>query len=208
MIDRRIALLTEYQNAAYAAHYASVVRRIREAEAANSPGETALTDAVARALFKLMAYKDEYEVARLLTQPDFQQQIRDLWQSAESVSYNLHPPILRSLGLKKKLKLGSWFRGPLWLLARMKGLRGTPVDPFGYASIRREERALIAWYRQLVEEVLERVTPENLALAIEVVCLPDQIRGYEHIKMESIRNVKRLAQEKLALVRQAPQVPA
>jgi indolepyruvate ferredoxin oxidoreductase len=167
-----------------------------------------LAEPVARYLFKLMAYKDEYEVARLLTQPDFELYIRDMWQSAESVCYNLHPPILRSLGLKKKLKLGSWFRGPLWLLARMKALRGTPLDPFGYAAIRREERALIAWYRNLIAEVLERVTPENLTLALEVVCLPDQIRGYEHIKMESIRNVKRLAQEKLALVQEGPQVPA
>jgi indolepyruvate ferredoxin oxidoreductase len=158
-------------------------------------------------LFKLMAYKDEYEVARLLTQPDFEQQVRGMWQSAESVSYNLHPPLLRALGLKKKLKLGPWFRGPLWLMARMKSLRGTPLDPFGYAAIRREERALIAWYRNLIEEVLEHLTPENLPLAIEIACLPDQIRGYEHIKMESIRQVKRLAQEKLALVKQLPQVP-
>jgi indolepyruvate ferredoxin oxidoreductase len=90
----------------------------------------------------------------------------------------------------------------------MKALRGTPLDPFGYAAIRREERALIAWYRSLVEEVLERVTSENLPLALELLCLPDQIRGYEHIKMESIRQVKKLAAEKLALVKQAPQVPA
>jgi indolepyruvate ferredoxin oxidoreductase len=201
VVERRVGELERYQDRRYAEQYRAFLTQVETRE-------PALAESVARYLFKLMAYKDEYEVARLLTQPDFQLQVRDMWQSAESVSYNLHPPILRSLGLKRKLKLGSWFRGPLWLLARMKALRGTPLDPFGYAAIRREERGLIDWYRNLVEELLERVTPENMPLAIEVACMPDQIRGYEHIKMESIRNVKRLAQEKLVLVKEGPPVPA
>jgi len=146
-----------------------------------------------------MAYKDEYEIARLLTQPDFEQQMRDMWEAPESVSYNLHPPLLRSLGLKKKLKLGPRFRTPLRLLSRMKRLRGSAFDPFGYASIRREERRLIAWYRDLVEELLECVEPGNLSLAIEIASLPEQIRGYEEIKLSSIREVRKLAEEKLGL---------
>jgi len=201
VVERRVVELERYQNQRYAGQYRAFVEQV----AAREP---ALADSVARYLFKLMAYKDEYEVARLLTQPDFDRHVRNMWQSAESVSYNLHPPILRALGLKKKFRLGSWFRTPLCLLARMKVLRGTPLDPFRYAAVRREERALIAWYRNLVEEVLEHVTPENLPLALEILHLPDQIRGYEHIKMESIGLVKRLAQEKLARVKQAPQVPA
>jgi len=201
LVERRVAELERYQDRRYAEQYRTFVEQV-------AAGAPALAESVARYLFKLMAYKDEYEVARLLTQPDFEQQVRGMWQSAESVSYNLHPPLLRALGLKKKLKLGPWFRGPLWLLARLKSLRGTPLDLFGYADIRREERALIGWYRSLIEEVLERVTPENLPLALEIACLPDQIRGYEHIKMESILQVKRLAEEKLALVNQAPPVPA
>ncbi len=201
VVERRVAELTRYQDRRYAEEYRAFVERV----AARAP---ALAEPVARYLFKLMAYKDEYEVARLLTQLDLQRQMRSMWQSAESVSYNLHPPILRALGLKKKLKLGPWFRGPLWLLARMKPLRATPFDPFGYAAIRREERGLISWYRNLVEEVLEHVTPDNLTIAVEIACLPDQIRGYEHIKMDSVRQVKRLAEEKLVLVKQLPRVPA
>jgi indolepyruvate ferredoxin oxidoreductase len=169
--------------------------------------EPALAEPVARYLYKLMAYKDEYEVARLLTNPESDQQLRGMWEAAESFSYNLHPPLLRALGLKRKLKLGPWFRTPLKVLARLKTLRGTLFDPFGYAAIRRQERALVVWYRNLIEEILELAGPENLTLAIEIATLPDQIRGYENIKMQSVQEVKRLAEEKLALVKN-PQVRA
>jgi indolepyruvate ferredoxin oxidoreductase len=120
-----------------------------------------------------------------------------MWDQVESIGYNLFPPLLRAMGLKKKLKLGGWFRGPLRMLASMKGLRGTPFDLFGYAEVRREERALIGWYEQLVRDCLDRATPENLALAQEIVALPGQIRGYEQIKLANVRKVKMLAAEKL-----------
>jgi indolepyruvate ferredoxin oxidoreductase len=110
--------------------------------------------------------------------------------------------LLRSMGLKKKLNLGSWFRGPLRALASLKGLRGTPFDPFGYAAVRREERALIGWYEQLVRECLDRATPDNLAFAQEIVTLPSQIRGYEQIKLASIGKVKELAAEKICALKQ------
>ena len=196
LMERRAADLERYQDRRYAAEYREFVERV----AACKP---ALSEPVARYLYKLMAYKDEYEVARLLTQPDFERQIADMWDAAESVSYNLHPPLLRSLGLKKKLKLGPRFRTPLRLLSRMKRLRGSAFDPFGYASIRREERRLIAWYRDLVEELLECVEPGNLSLAIEIASLPEQIRGYEEIKLSSIREVRKLAEEKLGLFKQS-----
>jgi indolepyruvate ferredoxin oxidoreductase len=106
--------------------------------------------------------------------------------------------------LKKKLNLGPWFRPALRLLSRMKKLRGTPLDIFGYASIRREERALVSWYHSLMREVLRRVTPENLPVALEIASLPDQIRGYEQIKLQSVREVKKLATEKLEMLRHAP----
>jgi indolepyruvate ferredoxin oxidoreductase len=199
MLERRAVELERYQNRRYAEQYRAFVQHVAERE-------PVLADPVARYLYKLMAYKDEYEVARLLTQPDFERGVREMWEAAESVSYNLHPPVLRSLGLKKKLNLGPWFRRPLGWLASMKALRGTPFDIFGHAGIRREERGLITWYRNLVEEVLEHITPGTLDLAIETVSLPDQIRGYEAIKLESIRAVKELAAEKLALVKQTPQV--
>jgi indolepyruvate ferredoxin oxidoreductase len=178
--------LALYQDRAYARTYQEFLGDVESRR-------PELRDAVARNLYKLMAYKDEYEVARLLTRPEFDEQMRKMWQAVESIGYNLHPPLLRALGMKKKLKLGAWFRGPLRVLAALKFLRGTPFDAFGYAEVRRQERALIDWYRTLVRQCLET---ENLALAQEILELPDQIRGYENIKLESIRKVKALAEEK------------
>jgi len=155
-----------------------------------------------------MAYKDEYEVARLLTKPGFEQKTKDMWASPESISYNLHPPMLRRFGLNKKMKFGPWFRTPLRILKSMKGLRGTPLDVFGYAAHRRQERELIQWYRELIERVIENVTPENLAQALEIAALPDQIRGYEKIKEQNIAMVKQQATEKLAALRSTPMVPS
>jgi indolepyruvate ferredoxin oxidoreductase len=193
----RVAELTAYQNAGYAKQYSDFV-----AEVARKAPE--LEDTVARYLYKLMAYKDEYEVARLLTKSSFEQQIRDTWTEVESVSYNLHPPLLRRFGAKKKLKLGSWFRFPLKILASMKAVRGGPLDIFGYSAHRREERALIAWYRDLIAQVLDRLSGENLAQALEIAALPDQIRGYERIKEENIARVKKAASEKLVELQQQP----
>jgi len=191
LVERRTADLARYQNVAYAQRYAAFVREVE----ARQP---ALAEAVARNLYKLMAYKDEYEVARLLTNPEREAQIRGMWEQVESIGYNLYPPLLRAMGLKKKLKLGGWFRGPLRALASLKRLRGTPFDIFGYAEVRREERALIGWYEQLVRDCLDRATPDNLALAQEIVALPAQIRGYENIKLASIRKVKALAAGKIS----------
>jgi indolepyruvate ferredoxin oxidoreductase len=195
-VEHRARELQEYQNAAYANEYREFVRRV----AAKAPE---LEEPVARYLYKLMAYKDEYEVARLLTKPAFHTHIEDAWENVESIAYNLHPPILRSLGWKRKLKLGQWFRGPLRVLAKLKILRGTPFDIFGYATVRREERELIVWYRNLIEQCLQRLAPGNLPIAIEVASLPDQVRGYEQIKSESVGRVKTLAAEKLAAMSRA-----
>jgi indolepyruvate ferredoxin oxidoreductase len=195
LVERRTVDLARYQNAAYAARYAAFVREVETRQ-------PALADAVARNLYKLMAYKDEYEVARLLTNPEREAQIRGMWEQVESIGYNIHPPLLRAMGLKRKMKLGGWFRTPLRMLASLRGLRGTPFDPFGYAAVRREERALIGWYEQLVRDCLDRTTLENLPLAQEIVALPAQIRGYEQIKLASIRKVKALAAEKVFALKQ------
>ena len=194
LIERRATELERYQNRKYAEEYRAFVNHV-------AASEPALAEPVARYLFKLMAYKDEYEVARLLTQPEFERQMREMWQSVESISYNLHPPMLRSMGLKKKLKIGPWFRPALCVLAKMKGLRSTPFDIFGYATVRREERELIAWYRGLIKEILAHIAPENLTLAIDLASLPDHVRGYEQIKLSSILEVNRLAEEKLSLLK-------
>jgi len=201
LVERRIQELERYQDRRYAEEYRAFVESVTERE-------PALAETVARYLYKLMAYKDEYEVARLLTDPAFEEQVHSMWESAESIHYNVHPPFLRALGWKKKLQLGPWFRAPLRLLARLKALRGTWFDPFGYARLRKEERALIAWYRNLIEEILAHVTPGTLPLAMEIAALPDQIRGYENLKMEKIREARGLAAEKLVQVKHAPQVPA
>jgi indolepyruvate ferredoxin oxidoreductase len=195
--EHRARELREYQNAAYADRYTQFVRQV----AARAP---ALEEPVARHLYKLMAYKDEYEVARLLTKSSFQQQLGEMWEQVESIGYNLHPPLLRALGWKKKLQLGQWFGGPLRILAKLKVLRGTPLDLFGLAAVRREERELIGWYRGVMEQCLQKLTPDNLPIAIEIASLPDQIRGYEKIKSESIALVKAQAAEKLAQMSRVP----
>jgi indolepyruvate ferredoxin oxidoreductase len=181
------AELELYHNSAYAGRYREFLREVE----ARRPE---ILDTVARYLFKLMAYKDEYEVARLMTLPEFGRQLDGMWAQVEEVGYNLHPPLLRSMGMKKKLKLGSWFRAPLTILASLKFLRGTPFDVFGYAEVRKQERALVDWYQDLVRECMES---DNVELSREIAALPDQIRGYENIKLESIRKVKALAVTKL-----------
>lgn len=192
----RVAELKDYQNEAYAREYSDFLEKVEPFE---------LGEVVAKNLYKLMAYKDEYEVARLLTKPDIERQVREMWEAPESVSYNLHPPLLRRFGLKKKIRLGPWFRGPLLVLKSLRRLRGGALDIFGYAGHRREERALIAWYRGLIEEVME-LGEDKLALALEIAALPDQIRGYEEIKTRNIARVKQLAAEKLEQAKACPAV--
>jgi indolepyruvate ferredoxin oxidoreductase len=183
----RASELTAYQSVAYAKQYVDFIEEVER----KAP---ALADTVARNLYKLMAYKDEYEVARLLTKPTFESQIKETWTEVESISYNLHPPLLRKFGFKKKLALGAWFRRPLKILASMKGLRGGAFDIFGRSKHRRMERELIVWYRDLITQVIDRNPPQ----ALEIAALPDQIRGYEQIKEASIAKVKARAAEMLA----------
>ena len=183
-VELRAAELTAYQNAAYARQYREFVDWVgRQAPA--------LRDVVARNLYKLMAYKDEYEVARLLTRPAFERRLAEQWEAIESIRYHLHPPLLLALGLKRKLKLGSWFRLPLRLLAACKFLRGTPADPFGYTAHRREERELIRWYRELVEAIAMADSDPDRAL--EIAALPEQIRGYGDVKAKSAAQARQRA---------------
>jgi indolepyruvate ferredoxin oxidoreductase len=197
----RIAELIEYQDARYAGRYVRDVLRVAERERAVS-GQGELTRAVIRNLFKLMAYKDEYEVARLHLKPEHRQATRELFSEPEGVSYHLHPPMLRALGLKRKLRLGEWFDPALKAMRAAKRLRGTGLDPFGYAAVRREERALIGWYRGLVGETLERLAPERYWVALEIAELPDVIRGYEEIKLRSVARARERAGELVRRLRE------
>jgi indolepyruvate ferredoxin oxidoreductase len=196
LLEIRVPELISYKSTGYARGYAQFVRRVREAEAAQVPGESRLSEAVARYLFKLMAYKDEYEVARLSLKPDIAKALADEFPGGVKLAYNLHPPLLRALGLKQKLRLGPWFGSVFAVLARMKWLRGTPLDPFGFAAARRVERQLPGEYRALVEKALVGLSPESYERAVKVAGLPDLIRGYEEIKL---RNVQKFRDEVRAL---------
>ena len=189
-VARRVADLTTYQNAQVAAEYEAFVGEM----AAKAPE---LEEPVGRYLYKLMAVKDEYEVARMLTSPEFEKKVRSAFASVESIGYNLHPPLLRRFGVTKKMKLGAWARPLLKALASLKGLRGTALDFFGYGAHRRLERTLPDWYKDVMRQAVALRHSGNAPIVLELACLPDEIRGYEQIKEESIARVQRLAEEKL-----------
>jgi indolepyruvate ferredoxin oxidoreductase len=182
----RVSELAAFQDQACADDYAAFVARVQAREAAVSGGEE-LTRAVAQHLHKLTAYKDEYEVARLSLDPALDEAVRAQFGDGARYSYRLHPPVLRALGLKHKVSLGPWFRPAFAALVAMRRLRGTALDPFGYTEVRRAERALIAEYRAVVDQLLAGLTIGNHDLAVEIAALPDMIRGYEHIKLANVR---------------------
>jgi indolepyruvate ferredoxin oxidoreductase len=163
---------------------------VRAAEQAAVPGETRLSEAVARYLFKLMAYKDEYEVARLHLAADLGRRLAEEFPGGVRVQYHLHPPLLRALGLTRKVKLGTWFDGAFRLLASLKRLRGTPLDPFGHAAVRRVERALPGEYRALIEGQLSRLSRDRYERAVQAARLPDLVRGYEEVKLRSVQKFR------------------
>jgi indolepyruvate ferredoxin oxidoreductase len=192
LLEVRVPELIAYQDQEYARRYAELVGRVSAAERAAVPGETRLAEAVARYLYKLMAYKDEYEVARLHLRPEVQESIRsELGEGV--VRYQLHPPVLRTLGLQRKLSLGTWVEGLFRLLVRFRRLRGTPFDPFGYARVRRVERRLVDQYRAMVERALEGLGPESHERAVRIASLPDIVRGYEDVKLRSVDRFREAA---------------
>jgi indolepyruvate ferredoxin oxidoreductase len=185
-IQRRVAYLSAYQDAAYAERYRALVERVRQVEAGRVKGSTELTEAVARYYFKLLAYKDEYEVARLYTSGDFLAQLRRQFEGQPKLKIHLAPPLLAErdpvTGRQKKRAYGPWMLAAMRHLARFKRLRGTPFDPFGYSAERRLERRLIAEYEGVLDEVLQQLTPANHDVAVELARLPEQIRGFGHVK--------------------------
>lgn len=182
-VERRAAQLVAYQGEALAARYLTVVQEVWAAERAIGAGSE-LTAAVAHGLHKLLAYKDEYEVARMLVDPAFLDAVRDELPGADNLTYRLHPPTLRALGRQRKIGLRS--PAALRVLARGRGLRGTPFDPFGYTRMRRLERRLAAHYEQTVRATAAELTPENHARAVAVAAAADLVRGYEEVKSRSV----------------------
>jgi len=184
--------LADYQNIAYAVRYLERVTSSLRAEVAARGERHAyeVTAAVADSLHKMMAYKDEYEVARLLTKSGFEKRVADMFSGPVRLKYNLQPPLARTLGLKGKMRVGSWMHPLLKALAALKILRGTPLDPFGALASRREERALFAWYEGLLAESLGLLDARNAAQVAELMRLPQSIRGYESVKSAAATEAK------------------
>jgi indolepyruvate ferredoxin oxidoreductase len=195
VVARRVAFLTAYQNAAYAARYRRLVEKTRAAETARAPGKTGLADAVARYLFKLMAYKDEYEVARLYSDGAFVKQVNSEL-GGEHLRFHVHlaPPLLarrdKATGEPKKMTFGPWIFPLFSLLAKFKVLRGTAFDPFGYSTERKTERALVSDYEALLDEVLAKLDAGNHHVAVGLAAIPEKIRGFGHVKMRHLKAAK------------------
>jgi indolepyruvate ferredoxin oxidoreductase len=195
IVARRVAFLTAYQDAAYAARYRGLVDKAAAAERTKAPGKSGLAEAVARYLFKLMAYKDEYEVARLYTGGAFARQVANEFDGSEPwFEFHLAPPLLarrdKTTGFPRKMTFGPQMMVLFKWLARCKGLRGTAFDPFGYSTERRTERALIAGYEATLAEVLDRLTAANHHIAVGLAAMPEKIRGFGHVKMRHLTAAK------------------
>ena len=189
-IQRRVEFLTAYQDAAYAQTYRAFVQRVQNTEEPLGLKHLGLTEAVTLYLFKLMAYKDEYEVARLHSDGTFSKKIAELFEGDYSINYHLAPPLLAKTNDKgelQKTRFGPAMLTGFRVLARLKGLRGTAFDIFGKTRERREERALIEEYRALIEEILPRLTPGNHALALELARLPELVKGFGHVKARNLK---------------------
>ena len=207
MIERRAAFLTGYQDKAYANRYRNAVQKVRLAESKIVPGREELSIAVARYLFKLMAYKDEYEVARLYSDGAFKRKVASQFTGDYKLKVHLAPPVLSPLdpasGEPRKREFGPWMFKAFSLLAPFKRLRGTRLDLFGYTQERRMERQLRDEYEAQLDDIIAALTPQKHALLVELASLPEQIRGYGHIKAASLVAVQ-AAREKLLARLRAP----
>ncbi len=193
VIARRVAFLTEYQSARYAKRYSDFVAKVRAVEAAKAPGSTDLSEAVARYFFKLMAYKDEYEVARLYTSGDFKRRLQQQFEGDYTLHFHLAPPLLakkNAQGQLVKKEYGSWVFTAFRVMAKLRGLRGTPLDVFGYTAERRGERALIGEYEKTVSGLFDKLDAGNVDLAADIASIPEHIRGYGHVKEAHLHKAK------------------
>ena len=192
IIAKRIAFLTDYQNTAYAKQYTDFVDRIRSKELAlnaENNNNLKLTESVAKNLFKLMAYKDEYEVARLHSNGDFEKKIASMFEGDYKLNYHLAPPLIakkNDKGELQKQQFGPWMLTSFRLLAKLKGLRGTAFDVFGRSAERQMERELITDYTRSMEAVMQRLNAENMNTALEIARIPEQIKGFGHVKEKSV----------------------
>jgi indolepyruvate ferredoxin oxidoreductase len=201
VIGRRTAFLADYQNMPYAKRYGDFVAKVRAAEQQAVPGSTDFSEAVARYAFKLMAYKDEYEVARLYTSGDFEQRVKQQFKGDFKLHFHLAPPLLAkkdAQGRLMKQEFGPWVFTAFRVIAKLRFLRGGALDLFGKTEERKMERRLIQTYFATIEGMLPRLTPQNIALATEIASIPEQIRGYGHVKEANVHKAKGKETELLA----------
>jgi indolepyruvate ferredoxin oxidoreductase len=205
MVARRVEYLAAYQDAAYAERYKRLVDRVKDAEVKQAKGNTGLAEAVARYYFKLLAYKDEYEVARLYTDGEFLKRINEQFEGDFTLTFHLAPPIAQRInpatGEPVKRTFGPWMMWAFKVLAKMKGLRGGVLDIFGYSAERKLERELIAGYEKNAEEILKRLKPETHALAVELASIPEHIRGFGPVKERHLADASSREAELLAALR-------
>ena len=194
IVARRRRFLTGYQDVALAERYRTLVERVRRAETERAKGRKGLAEAVARNYFKLLAYKDEYEVARLYSDGEFRRRLEQQFEGDYRIEFNLAPPLTTvtdpATGHPKKRTFGPWMMRVFAVLAKLKGLRGTSFDPFGRTAERRLERRLITDYETVVEELIAGLDDGNHGLAVDIASIPDAIRGYGHVKQASLDKAK------------------
>jgi indolepyruvate ferredoxin oxidoreductase len=210
VVARRIRALTAYQDETYARRYKDFVVKVQKAEADRAKGRSGLAEAVARYYFKLLAIKDEYEVARLFTNGAFEQRLNDQFEGNFKLKFHLAPPLFAkrdpNTGHLIKQEFGPWMMSAFKLLARLRFLRGTAFDIFGYAAERRRERVSITEYETTIDELIGKLNHENHELAVAIASIPEHIRGYGHVKDEHREKAK---VEEAALLRafRSPDAP-
>ena len=211
LVEKRAAFLVDYQDAAYAGRYRALVERARSVERSRAKGMRGFAEAVARGWFKLLAYKDEYEVARLHASPEFRRRLEATFEGSCTLEFHLAPPLFArrdpATGEPRKSRYGPWMMRVFGVLARLRGLRGTALDPFGYTRERRRERHLIECYEQVVASLLGGLDHANHAVAVEIASLPERIRGFGHVKARSIEEAERREAELLERFRAAVESP-
>jgi indolepyruvate ferredoxin oxidoreductase len=194
IVAKRVELLTAYQDAAYAERYRAFVDKVAAAEKAKAPGRRGLAEAVAKSLYKLMAYKDEYEVGRLYSDGEFLKKLGSQFEGDYKLTFHLAPPLFSdrdpTTGQLKKKEYGAWVMPMFRMLASLKKLRGTKLDIFGYSEERRMERRLIGEYQATIDEVLATLGQDNHALAVQIASVPETMRGFGHIKEKNVKAAK------------------
>jgi indolepyruvate ferredoxin oxidoreductase len=194
IVAKRVELLTAYQDKAYAARYAAFVDKIAKAEKQKAPGRSGLAEAVAKSLYKLMAYKDEYEVARLYTDGDFHSKLAGQFEGDYKLTFHLAPPLFSdrdpTTGQLKKREYGAWVLPAFRFLASLKRLRGTGLDVFGYTAERKMERRLIGEYETTIDTVLSTLDQTNHSMAVQIANVPETMRGFGHIKEKNVLAAK------------------